>query len=110
MVRESREMVLAYFKHYQSGVWRVRELRVSLSGVVFKNTRRRHLRPGTSCSACRRVCVSQRNAPHLQWSPPPAIWPGPGAMRGIARAPAIVSLFEPVYARSCPLYIYFPSK
>jgi hypothetical protein len=47
MVRESREMVLAYFKHYQSGVWGVRELRVSLSGVVFKNTRRRHLRPGT---------------------------------------------------------------
>ena len=47
MVRESREMVLAYFKHYQSGVWPVRELRVSLSGVVFKNTRRRHLRPGT---------------------------------------------------------------
>jgi hypothetical protein len=47
MVRESREMVLAYFKHYQSGVWGVRELRVSLSGVVFKNTCRRHLRPGT---------------------------------------------------------------
>jgi hypothetical protein len=38
MVRESREMVLAYFKHYQSRVCGVRQLRVSLSGGLQKHS------------------------------------------------------------------------
>ena len=71
MVRESREMVLAYFKHYQSGVWRVRELRVSLSGVVFKNTRRRHLRPGTLQRVHAAVCMRVPTRPIC--SGPPAM-------------------------------------
>ena len=37
VVRESREMVLAYFKHYQSRVCGVRQLRVSLSGGLQKH-------------------------------------------------------------------------
>ena len=71
MVRESREMVLAYFKHYQSGVWPVRELRVSLSGVVFKNTRRRHLRPGTLQRVHAAVCMRVPTRPIC--SVPPAM-------------------------------------
>ena len=73
MVRESREMVLAYFKHYQSGVCGVRQLRVSLSGGLQKHSQAappsRHL----AARACRLVCVSQR-AP---FAVVPPQWPGP---------------------------------
>jgi hypothetical protein len=70
VVRESREMVLAYFEHYQS-VCVVCVSYVCHCPVVFKNTRRRHLRPGTLQRVHAAVCMRVPTRPIC--SGPPAM-------------------------------------
>jgi len=71
VVRESREMVLAYFEHYQS-VCVVCVSCVCHCPVVFKNTRRRHATSVPApCSACMPPCMRVPTRPIC--SGPPAM-------------------------------------
>ena len=68
----------------------VRQLRVSLSGGLQKHSQAaRHLRPGT-LQRVHAAVYACPNATHLQWSPRHG--QGPGAMRGIARAPQLSTI------------------